>query len=177
MDIGAHIGTYTVLAANLVEKGQVVAIEAHPHNYRLLMNNIKLNGLKNTIAINTAVFSDEGSIKLYSGKTSGWHSVIPERESYVESDYITVPCTTIDSILRKLNVTEVNWIKIDVEGAELGVLKGAASTLRSSKNVNLLIELHSNQLETILYLESFGLHIRVLGECVDGRQHIHACYN
>ncbi|MCW3995287.1 MAG: FkbM family methyltransferase [Candidatus Bathyarchaeota archaeon] len=176
IDIGAHVGAYTVMSASMVKSGKVIAIEAHPANYRLLLKNIKLNDLKNVIPVNIAVLDKEGYVKLYSGKTSGWHSIRQERKSNLCSSYLTVCCTTIDRLLLKLNSGKADWIKIDVEGAELDVLKGMRATLNNNPKLNLLIELHSNPTDTIAYLKTFGFDIRVLSAFSDGRQHIYAVY-
>src|ERR687885_407770 len=72
VDVGAHIGKYTLIASKRVGvNGKVVAIEAHPGNYEMLNRNIKLNGLTNVIPLNYAVYSKETKVKLY----------LPEQES------------------------------------------------------------------------------------------------
>ena len=61
--------------------------------------------------------------------------------------FIEVNANTLDSLLQEngISVNEVNWIKIDVEGAELEVLKGAHNILSKSKDISLLIEIHSSE--------------------------------
>jgi len=183
VDIGAHIGTYTILAANRVgNEGKVLAVEAHPDNYNILLKNLMLNGLKNVIPVNVALSNREGRVKLYLGKdsgvrASGWHSIIYDntRAQFVESEkYLIVSCVTLDRLLAKLNVKNVDWIKIDVEGAELDVLKGMGATLRDNHQLKMIVELHLNHLETISFLKNFGLYVKVLATHEDGRQHIFA---
>lgn len=58
IDVGAHIGKYTILVAKIVGKeGLVIAIEPNPENYETLLENIKLNNLKNVIAVNIAAWN------------------------------------------------------------------------------------------------------------------------
>src|SRR5919202_3885108 len=66
VDVGAHIGKYTLIASKRVgANGKVIAIEAHPGNYEMLNRNIKLNGLTNVTTLNYAAYSKESKIKLY----------------------------------------------------------------------------------------------------------------
>src|SRR5215208_1166317 len=159
VDIGAHIGPYTLIAASRVgPKGKVIAIEADHDNFDLLNLNISLNKLTNVIAVNYAVYSKEETIKLYlpSGKEHSsytkYNTVMPDR-ALGETNFIEVNANTLDSILQENGITheQVNWIKIDVEGAEFEVLKGARDVLSKSRNVSLLIEIHNVSGRTNLY--------------------------
>ena len=155
VDVGAHIGKYTIIASKRVgANGKVVAIEAHPGNYEMLNRNIKLNGLTNVIPLNYAVYSKESKVKLFlPDEDSGYtmhHSVM---FNYLSSKYqllgkdnekfIEVNANTLDNLLQKNGISQVNWLKIDVEGAEFEVLKGSANILSISKDISLLIEVHN----------------------------------
>ncbi len=144
IDIGAHIGKYTILSSKFVGKaGKVVAIEADPDTFQILKRNIVLNNLTNVLPLNYAVFSTRTRIKLYDQSTASakYNSLILTRTAQTEK-YAEVNADTLDSILQINEINEVNWIKIDVEGAEFEVLKGATKTL-SGKNIALLIEIHN----------------------------------
>jgi FkbM family methyltransferase len=155
VDVGAHMGKYTIIASKRVgANGKVIAIEAHPGNYEMLNRNIKLNGLTNVTTLNYAVYSKESKIKLFlPDEESGYtmhHSVM---FNYLSSKYplqgkdnekfIEVNANTLDNLLQKNGIPHVNWIKIDVEGAEFEVLKGSADILSISKDISLLIEVHN----------------------------------
>lgn len=178
VDIGAHIGTYTILAGNCVSKaGKVIAIEAHPHNYKILSKNLMFNGLRNVVPVNVAVSNREGRVKLYLGIYDTTHSTVHNNtraQTFLSEKYLVVPCVTLDGLLEKLGVRKVDWVKVDVEGAELNVLKGMSTLLRSNHQLNLIMELHYNNAKTISYLESFGFNVKVLAVHEDGRQHIYA---
>jgi FkbM family methyltransferase len=148
VDIGAHIGLYTIISSKRVgANGKVVAIEAHPGNFEMLNSNIKLNQLNNVIPLNYAVYSKETKVKLYlpSGESgfTKYNTIMPNwintREKFVE-----VNANTLDYLLQlnEIRQEEVNWIKIDVEGAEFEVLKGATNVLSKSKDIAILMELH-----------------------------------
>src|ERR671920_1170170 len=148
VDIGAHMGRYTIIASKRVgTNGKVVAIEAHPGNFEMLNRNIKLNRLTNIISLNHAVYSKETKVKLYvPGEESGntiYNTLISDRATN-EEKFVEVNANTLDYLLQSKGIKqeEVNWIKIDVEGAEFEVLKGAANILSKSKDIALLIEVH-----------------------------------
>jgi hypothetical protein len=66
-----------------------------------------------------------------------------DRSSLNTQRYIEVKANTLDSLLLEKGIKQVNWIKIDVEGAEFEVLRGATTILSSSKDISLLIEIHN----------------------------------
>jgi FkbM family methyltransferase len=148
IDIGAHIGLYTIISSKRVgAQGKVVAIEADPENFEMLNSNIKLNQLTNVIPLNYAVYSKETKIKLYlpSGESgfTKYNTIMPNWINTQEK-FVEVNANTLDYLLQlnKIRQEEVNWIKIDVEGAEFEVLKGATDVLSKSKDVAILMELH-----------------------------------
>ena len=142
IDIGAHIGRYTITSSKQVgSTGKVVAIEADPDNFQLLKRNIALNNLTNVLPLNYAVFSTRTRMKLYEQSASAkYNSVMLTRARTM--NYVEVNADTLDSILEQNRITQVNWIKIDVEGAEFEVLKGSTKTL-SSNDISLLVEIHN----------------------------------
>ena len=149
IDIGAHIGLYTIISSKRVgANGKVVAIEADPSNFEMLKSNIKLNQLTNVIPLNYAVYSKETKLKLYlpSGGESGFtkYNTIMPNWINTQEKFVEVNANTLDYLLQlnEIRQEEVNWIKIDVEGAEFEVLKGATNVLSKSKDVAILMELH-----------------------------------
>jgi FkbM family methyltransferase len=151
VDIGAHIGPYTLIAAKRVgPKGRIVSIEADHDNFNILNLNISLNKLTNVIALNYAVYSKEETINLYlpskkeQSSYTKYNTVMADR-AIGETNFIKVKANTLDWILHEngIKYEEVNWIKIDVEGAEFEVLKGARDVLSKSRKISLLIEIHN----------------------------------
>jgi FkbM family methyltransferase len=73
VDVGAHIGHYTIIASKLVcPNGKVIAVEAHPHNFKMLQYNIWLNELTNVTAMNYAVYSKRARLELYLKEELGY---------------------------------------------------------------------------------------------------------
>ena len=167
VDIGSHIGHHTLIAAQGVgPKGKVIAFEADPKNIEILNRNIKLNKFDNVITVNCAVSSENSKIKLYipeneSGNTI-YNTIMSNRVNSKE-EYIEVNANTLDNLLHENGIKheDIKWIKIDVEGAELEVLKGAHKTLSEAKNIALIIEIHSLDLyiNIIKYLDSCNFKI------------------
>ncbi len=184
VDIGAHIGHYTLIASKRVgTNGKVVAIEAHPGNFEMLNRNIKLNNLTNVISLNHAVYSKETRIKLYlPGEESGntiYNTIISDRARN-EDKFVQVSANTLDYLLQSKEIKQekVNWIKIDVEGAEFEVLKGATNVLSKSKDIALLIEVHNLTGGKSLYgpimefLNSYNFIVEFENSLHGGEKHI-----
>jgi FkbM family methyltransferase len=185
VDIGAHMGRYTIIASKQVgTNGKVLAIEASPSNFEILNSNIKLNQLTNIISLNHAVYSKETKIKLYlpDEKESGntiYNTIISDRAQN-EEKFVEVNANTLDYLLQSIGIKQedVNWIKIDVEGAEFDVLKGATDILSKSKDIALLIEIHNLRDSTNLYrpivdfLKSYNFKIEFEKSHEGGEKHI-----
>jgi FkbM family methyltransferase len=141
IDVGSHIGYYTLLASRKARS--VISIESHPGNFSYLIHNIRINHCKNVIPLQLAVSNQKGQVKLYLRPCSLTHSIIKPKDLKSRSKSITVPATTLDNLIKSLGLQHSNFfIKIDVEGAELEVLKGARKTLKSTHT--LIIEVHTS---------------------------------
>jgi FkbM family methyltransferase len=165
LDIGAHMGRYTIISSKRVgENGKVVAIEAHPNNFEMLNRNIKLNQLTNVVSLNYAVYSKETKIKLYLPEVESGYTIyntIMSNRARAEDKFVEVNANTLDYILQLKGIMDVNWVKIDVEGAEFEVLKGATNVLSKSKDIALLIEVHGldNYRPILEFLGSYNFKI------------------
>jgi FkbM family methyltransferase len=180
VDVGAHIGLYSLIAAKRVgPSGKVIAIEPDPENCKLLQRNAEINKLTNVTILERAAFSSTSKLKLYlPGKERGFtklSTLMPNRA--VTENFLEIDATTLDCLLVMQGITEVNWIKIDVEGAELEVLKGAAITLSESKDIALLIEVHNvNNMDLysaiVKFLQSYEFNIKFEKRYSNGERHV-----
>jgi hypothetical protein len=86
---------------------------------------------------------------------------MPERAGGYTNKYVEASANTLDYFLQLKEITDVNWIKIDVEGAEFEVLKGATNVLSKSKDIALLIEVHGldNYRPIVEFLSSYNFKI------------------
>jgi FkbM family methyltransferase len=178
VDIGAHMGRYTIISSKRVgANGKVVAIEAHPSNFKMLKSNIKLNQLTNVIPLNYAAYSKETKINLYLPEVESGYTIyntIMSNRARTEDKFVEVSANTLDYLLQLNEITDVNWVKIDVEGAEFEVLKGASNVLSKSKDIALLIEVHGKDTyEPIIEsLRSYNFKIDFEKTYENGEKHI-----
>lgn len=143
VDCGAHIGKYTILASKFAEK--VIAIEPEPENYKSLTKNIKLNNCKNVIALNCAVCNKNKKLKLYIKEKSSLHfTSTPLKMKRPYKTLVEVDGIKIDDLFNDLNIDRIDWLKLDIEGAEIEALLGAKKALKAGKILNIIIELHLN---------------------------------
>jgi len=135
LDVGANIGWYSLILAKCKPGLNIYAFEPDTLNYRLLTDNIALNKINSVVAINHAVSNNTGSATLYKydEKNLGRHSILPIFNGKSES----VTTVTLDDFMKENNISDktVRLLKIDVEGFEGNVLKGALSTLPKIKYI------------------------------------------
>ncbi|MEM3433753.1 MAG: FkbM family methyltransferase [Candidatus Methanomethyliaceae archaeon] len=141
-DIGSHIGFYTLLAAKLVGKtGRVVAFEPSARERHRLRLNLLLNRCHNVCIVPYALGNSEGTAELYVclGRETGCNSLRPPVVNEPVSK-VQVPITTLDHHVEKTGIGKVDFVKMDVEGAELHVLDGAKKLLRNKPRPVLMYE-------------------------------------
>jgi len=136
IDVGAFIGTHTLLAARQVgPDGLVISLEPNPQSYNRLMRNIELNEFTNIKVFNCAA-----------GEKSGMkHFIIKSFLSNIDSlnqSRVVVEVKTLDVIIKENSIESVKLVKIDVEGYEYTVLKGLTDSFKKHMIKNLLIEVH-----------------------------------
>lgn len=125
IDVGAHIGTYPL--SLFKEAKHIFAFEPEGNNYKRLVHNLIINSISNVKVLRKAVTDQNGRARLYIHKVrSGWHSLHVKYSSTSEE----VQTVSIDSFIERKHLGNIGLIKIDAEGAELSVLKGAEKTLR-----------------------------------------------
>ena len=133
-DVGANIGQFTLLAAKRVgASGSVHAFEPAPEEYRKLGANVSLNGFSNVVVNHVAICDRVGEAVLRTaGPGLGLYNSLGTPLTSSLIGHISVPCTTLDCYVEAGGVLRVDLLKVDVEGAELGVLRGAARLLSQS---------------------------------------------
>jgi FkbM family methyltransferase len=143
VDVGANIGWYSVVFARLVgARGSVIAFEPHPRNCELLTNNIRRNRVDDRVTVHQLALMDaDGTITFeLSPSNFGDHrirfgSLAGEREQYDESRRSVIPVsgTTLDNALQSSppagGMRRIRLLKVDCQGAEIAILRGAAASL------------------------------------------------
>ena len=130
MDIGANIGQYSLLASKLVgETGQVFAFEPVPKNYNQFMKHVLMNDIKNIIGNRMAVWNENTTVSL------GLHQPEDLKEnagSFAiggQLGHVTAPAIVLDDFVNKNEIKRIDFIKMDIEGAEGFAIKGMMKTL------------------------------------------------
>lgn len=143
IDIGANFGLHTLLGCDLVgHRGQVLAVEPVPENLRLLRRNLELNGFAEHCSIAEVALTD-GSCNRVEMTIEPGLSLAATLKPQSHGHKIEVDACTLDQLLGDSYPTP-SLVKIDVEGAEHNILKGAVRLL--SQKVPLLIEVHRYEL-------------------------------
>lgn len=143
IDVGAHVGIFTLKAARRARL--VIAVEPYPPNFKLLLVNIKMNRLENVIPVNVALGSYNGEAEFRVAIRSGHHTISNNRKNYLQktnlisNKKLKVKLRTVDSLIEETGIKKVSFIKIDAEGVELDVLKGANNTLLNNTRMKVAI--------------------------------------
>jgi FkbM family methyltransferase len=165
IDVGAYIGYYTIKAAKMVgQGGLVIAIEPNPLSYELLKKNLELNKITYVKIINKVLYSSEGKIAFVCKSAGASSSYVYDIRKVLENDgkIIFVEALTLDRVINKFEIKHVDWLKIDAEGSEVEILKGANETLKITNNI--IIECRPKNYYIIKsILTKFGFKYKSLG--------------
>ena len=177
VDVGAHIGEYTLLGAKLTEPhGKIISIEPLHETANSLRDNINLNNFSNCTVIESAVGSKIAKQTLYKVSEEdvyGYLDPVVNNKKLVESSEIDV--TTVDGIIKSNNLKKIDLLKIDVEGFEYEVLLGCKSAFELGTIKKIICEIHSDFLkakkfdEQKIYtlLKSMGFEITKIQEIIN----------
>jgi len=166
LDIGAHYGFYTVLASKKVGPGgRVIAFEPSLRERKRLLRHLRLNGCKNVQVEGLAVANCESEAEFFvvQGRDTGCNSLRPP----MVNEKIGVTRTSLislDKYLQRNKINHLDFIKIDAEGAELEILKGASELLQRKPRPVIYCEVYDSRTqpwgyrakEIILYLLEHG---------------------
>jgi FkbM family methyltransferase len=144
LDIGAHHGYYTLLASILVgTQGRVIAFEPSPRERIRLERHVRLNKCTNVLIEQVALGASPGKAELFlvEGMEDYCNSLRPPAVN-AETHKVPVNLTTLDEFLSSAALAEVHFVKLDVEGAELDVLKGASNLLKQSSRPVFMVEVY-----------------------------------
>lgn len=148
LDVGAHIGYYTLIAARKVgPTGRVIAFEPEPRNNALLRKNVAANKLSNVVILDVAASDSAGSHDLFLEKYNKGHHSFGRGSASAER--ITVKTDTIDHALERFGSPAIDLMKIDIEGAEPIALRGMKETIARSPAMTIFAEAYPKCLERL----------------------------
>jgi FkbM family methyltransferase len=153
-DVGANVGFYSLLASSLVGQGKVFAFEPVPRNIAYLRKHIELNRIANVEVLGVALSDANGSARFEIEQT-GFMGHLSRDGG------ISVPTATLDSLVKDGKVLPPDYIKMDIEGAELLALRGARETFQRYLPL-LFLATHGREVhvECCRLLESWGYECR-----------------
>lgn len=137
LDLGANIGYYTLIFAKLVgDTGKVFAFEPDPTNFALLEKNVQANGYNNVVLVQKAVSNKTGKINLYLSESHLAHTIydLGNHQKSIEVDTVC-----LDDYFKNYG-GKINFIKMDIEGAEGCALQGMSSLLENNNSMEIITE-------------------------------------
>lgn len=157
IDIGANIGCFTALSLWKLPRAKVIACEPEPDNISLLRDMVRLNNWTGRcVIVPEAITETSGTMTLFlvAGRT---HSLFKAEKATGE---VVVQCTTLEQVMKKANVDKCDFLKIDCEGAEYGIIRSGPRSLWDNVS-KVVVEWHEasghtmEELETLLRNRDF----------------------
>ena len=136
IDVGAHIGLFTVYASQFCNNGKIISFEPIKENYELLIENARINNLKNVVIYNLGVSSDSENLKIYLNNDQSGHSKFSQT-----SKSVLVKSTSLKKIFDENCIEFCNFLKMDCEGSEYEIIRELPPE-HLSKIEKMIIEYH-----------------------------------
>jgi FkbM family methyltransferase len=133
-DIGANIGHLSILMAKKAKNGLVISLEPSPRIFSYLLDNIQINRLKNIIPLNLAISEENGIKEFFTFTYADDQSALVVDKDWKSEKY-KVATLRLDELLKILRISKIDFLKIDVEGAELLVLKSLGKHIDGVKYI------------------------------------------
>jgi len=150
IDVGAHIGLLSIVMAKKTgANGQVFSFEPTPSTFAILKKTIEINEVKDVVhPINKAVAEKAGKTSFYVTDIAAHNSnsLSNNERNYGNEKKIDVDLISIDELVQEKNISKVGFIKIDAEGAEYAVLKGATNTIEKQRP-KMILALHPSSIK------------------------------
>ena len=166
LDLGAHIGYYTLIAAKLVgPKGRVFAFEPNPGNFAFLKKNIKINGYRNIAPVQKAISNKNGIGRLYLARKSVSHRMY---KSYGNQPFLEVETIRLDDFIKG----RVDVVRLDIEGCEWLAIQGMNSILKRNSSIKIITRFSSRlsiasgikPIEYLKTLKKWGFKLHEINE-------------
>ena len=166
-DVGAHVGYFTLLMSDVVgDAGRVVAFEPRPINHRFLLRHVAVNAASNVEVLACCVGERTGPARLETRTGTGTGHVS-------ETGDVAADMVSIDELVASGRLPPPTFLKIDVEGGELGVLRGARRVLADHRP-RMVLATHSPELESHCraYLADLGYEMSDIGQLKGDTEHV-----
>jgi FkbM family methyltransferase len=157
-DIGANVGFYSLLASMLVFPGKVYAFEPMAENVRFIQRHLTLNDIRNVEVLELAICDQVGTSTFQEEETRAMGHLQAEGNTRVQT-------TTLDALLQAQLIEPPQYIKMDIEGAELTALHGASECIQRYRPI-IFLATHGCDMETecTRLLSSWGYELQNIGD-------------
>lgn len=157
IDIGGHIGLFTIYASHFCKRGKIFTFEPVKENYKILRENISINNLQNVSAFNVAVSDKNDRIKIYlNDNDQAAHSIFENGHNFIETDSLS-----LKEIMDLNSIDKCDLVKLDCEGAEYEILRALPQDY-FKKIDKICLEYHLIQ-NDFTQLKELKLHLTNLG--------------
>jgi len=147
IDIGGHIGLFSIYASQFCTDGKIFCYEPIKENFDLLTKNIELNRLQNVYPFNTEVSKSVDDITIYLNDDEAGHSMFLENANYRKAK-----STTLAKIFSDNNIDKCNFLKLDCEGAEYEIIDSLTHDI-TKKIEKISLEYHHADTEPSLLID------------------------
>ena len=164
IDIGAHIGLFSLLVSQRCKTGKILSFEPVRENFDLLVSNLKLNHIENVLPFNMAISKNLDKLNLFLNDDQSAHSIFPK-----SSESISVESTSLQKIFEENKISSCKLLKLDCEGAEYEIIDSLPSEYLN-KIQNIVMEYHSADTKPEL-VKNLILKIKNAGFKIKTRPH------
>jgi FkbM family methyltransferase len=170
-DVGGHKGHLTMFFARQVgETGNVVTFEPNPHNHATIIDHIELNGFSNVQVLQMGLGVRQESLEFVVPDSARGTASPEKQRTYADREGLQVfqiDLDTMDHQIAVQNLTEPNFVKIDVEGLEMEVLRGMTQTMSKNRPA-ILVELHGvREVEVVELLLDHNYRVHQVEDGID----------
>jgi len=142
IDIGAHIGYFTVFASKQAVQGKIYSFEPSSNSFKILKKNISINNLKNVFAENLGVLKNSGHATLFVNENYAiTNSIFKNDKPEFSKEDISI--ISIPDIVKKYQINKIDFLKLDCEGSEYEIILNLPKDVLK-KIVKISVEVHSN---------------------------------
>jgi len=145
VDVGAHIGYFSLIFSKIVGKqGKVFSFEAEPSNFEILKKNLKENNIQNVICENIAISDKIGKIKLFTSESSTGNRLFSSKGG----NFIEVESNTLDNYFGT-KIKNIKFIKLDIQGGEPLAIKGMKKIIEENNSLKIMLEWWPNGIKKL----------------------------
>ena len=159
VDVGAHIGCFSLLVASKALKGKIYSFEPSKETYELLEKNVEVNDTANIIALQSALAAKDGTTSLYHDIVTGnWGHTITKA---VSGESEMVDCTSFETFIKREGIGQIDFIKFNCEGAEYSILLNTSPVLL--RRVKCMLVLYHGYLEETYSTKQLAAYLSKAG--------------